>query len=480
MRATLGLVAALSLMAAPQACAPAERISDGESVGRARAAVGFSPTGAMTQARGRHGAARLADGRILVVGGGNDQVVEIYDPASGTFAAVPGAVFPNDYYLGMSCASCPPQGVTLLSGEPFWPTHYHGVIFDSGAGAFRATSGSFDPSYRFCLGRVPTLLQDGRVLFTGGIQDAKTARPSLTTAALFDPATETFALTGSMGERRLRHTATLLADGKVLIVGGENTHPVARHASAEVYDPATGAFSATGSMAQARSGHSAHRLPSGKVLVAGGVDAAGVLVPVAELYDVATGTFAATGSMVVSRLGFAATQLLDGRVLFTGGVDANDAVTATAEIYDPATGSFAPVPPMTTVRRHHTATTLLSGEVLLTGSWGRSASAELFDPTVPAADAGPLADAGTPDAAGLEAGAIDAGARDAAGVPPPKDAGSGRLDGDRGKDALADEVFVGGGGCGVGREAPLACAAPIVVVAALASLRLRRRARMPR
>jgi hypothetical protein len=58
------------------------------------------------------------------------------------------------------------------------------------------------------------------------------------------------------------HTATLLPSGKVLIAGGENY-------VAELFDPATGTFSLTGSMFTPRALHAAALLANGKVLVTG-------------------------------------------------------------------------------------------------------------------------------------------------------------------------------------------------------------------
>jgi hypothetical protein len=211
------------------------------------------------------------------------------------------------------------------------------------------------------------LLLSGRVLLSGGGNFDDPSIPADASAEIYDPATQAFAVTGPMLTGRFTHTASLLADGRVLVAGGFATldHTRFASASAELYDPATGNFTATGGMNVARVWHAAVSLDDGRVLVLGGSDGSKTLAS-AELYDPATGVFTVTGSMGTPRYGHTGTKLRDGRVLVAGGYNGTTAL-ASAEIYDPASAAFEPAASMGAARAFHTASPRGDGTVLILG-----------------------------------------------------------------------------------------------------------------
>jgi hypothetical protein len=226
-------------------------------------------------------------------------------------------------------------------------------------------------------GVVAVLLTDGRVLLIGGHTPdlGNGFVVSYGTAEIHDPTTGTFTPTGPMHSPRLLFTASRLADGRVLVAGGDPTDGAT--SAAELFDPVTGTWRPTGSMAGPRRQHSASVLPDGTVLLVGGSDGPDELAT-AERYDPGTGRFEATGMLHAPRMLHGATVLRDGRVLIAGGVGADGSPLASAELYDPATGTFADTGPMTLARVAPSLVPLPDGRVLVTDAG--STEAELYDP----------------------------------------------------------------------------------------------------
>ena len=228
-----------------------------------------------------------------------------------------------------------------------------------------------------------TVLQDGRVLVVGGSQEAEANQ--LASAEIFNPKTNAWSAAASMAYPRARHTATLLADGRVLVAGGLGPG----RGNSEIYDPRTNTWSPAGNLNSARANHQAVLLGDGTVLVMGGRQPGRPLLS-AEIFDPRLGSWTSTGSLLVARDRPQAVRLPDGKVLVTGGVSVDtggslDASVlfgsplATTEIYDPATKVWIPGPAMSVGRVGHAIAVLGNGDVFVAGGTRDPAPAEILD-----------------------------------------------------------------------------------------------------
>jgi WD40 repeat protein len=229
-------------------------------------------------------------------------------------------------------------------------------------------------------GHTATLLPDGKILIVGGMRCNQDFYRS---AELYDPVTGKFQATGDMAIVRVGHAAVLLHSGKVLIVGGYIGHGATD--SAELYDPSTGKFSTLAKMTSRRGSPAATLLTNGDVLITGGGDTYGPGgIASAEIFHASTGVFEPLAPMHSARIEQTTTVLRDGRVLIAGG--RADSVTASAEIFDPASKKFAVTGSLLTARYKHSAGLLPDGRVLIAGGsddrdWtGKLNTAEIYDP----------------------------------------------------------------------------------------------------
>jgi energy-converting hydrogenase Eha subunit H len=234
----------------------------------------FTATGNTVVQRSEHTATLLQNGKVLITGSststGGLTSAELYDPATGTFTATGDMTVGRGWHVAIPL----PSGMVFLAGgyAPVTGLNPNAIAsteqYDPKTGVFTATGNMTMPRYS----PTATLLLNGTVLLGGG-QYGFEGHVTNASLELFDPATQKFASTGGMNEARGWYTATLLPGGLVLIAGGYQSSGGSSPtylASAELYDPATGKCTPTGNMVGKRDFHTATPLANGTVLIAGG------------------------------------------------------------------------------------------------------------------------------------------------------------------------------------------------------------------
>lgn len=346
-------------------------------------------TGNLNVDRSSYTATVLQNGKVLIVGGyGNcsfrcttHNTAELYDPTTGTWSSTGNLSTPRAVHT----ATLLPNGNVLVVGGEFNFPNSSGSflksteLYDPATGTWSST-GNLNTARA---GHTATLLPNGKVLVAGSFNNCLgLSCLNLKNAELYDPASGTWSNTGNLNTGRGGHKAIMLPNGKVLVAGGYSIPDCPDHCyvlnSAELYDPSTGAWSNTGNLNTGRGGHTATLLANGKVLIAGGLDGI-YITSSAELYDPSTGAWTNTGNLGAARFVHAATLLLNGKVLVAGGAYGYLNPFDIAELYDPTTGRWTITAYPNTDRSGHSATLLPNGNVLVTGGFSVS-TAELYNP----------------------------------------------------------------------------------------------------
>jgi hypothetical protein len=355
--------------------------------GSAAAQTGsWTLTGSMSSARSQATATLLQNGEVLVAGGSGAANAEVYNPATGTWTPTG----PMTAVRIGQVAALLQNGEVLVAGGEGDDGALLGTaeVYNPATGTWAATG---PMATEVGTGATATVLPNGTVLVAGGCCTPEAGPGALAEAQIYNPATNSWTATGSMSTGRYYATATLLGNGTVLVVGGDNIVPNMMSGmgsspltSAEIYNPATGSWQSAGNTATGHVWATASLLPSGQVLVAGGsLEGCCGGVTGADLYTPSTGTWQAAANMNVAREDAAAVVLPNGTVLMTGGYNG---ITATAwlastEIYQPSTNTWTVGPSMNAERAYQTATLLPDGQVLVAGGSNGSnalASAELY------------------------------------------------------------------------------------------------------
>jgi len=311
----------------------------------------------MEEGRGEHAATLLPDGRLLVAGGRGARAIasaEAYDFDIGEWSPV-----------GQMAAARFEHTQTLLE---------NGKVLAVGSGA---PPELYDPSTNMWSaagnmnhlrkrGHATALLEDGRVLVTGGIADVDGTDRISRFAELYDPSTGNWEPTGDMREPQAGHKAVLLKDNTVLVVGSDNDilYQIGE-TTAELYNPVTGTWSEAGKLPNDHGERfTVNLLDDGQVLVAGGGTRGRTLAPTItasmDVYDPATGEWSTIADMASMSWGHTTTALGDGTILFVG--------MRLVEIYEASTETWTLVGELSEARNGgHTATLLEDGKVFIVG-----------------------------------------------------------------------------------------------------------------
>lgn len=302
---------------------------------------------------------RLLDGRVLFAGGVSGPAqystpglatTELYDPTTGQWAAGPPMSQARAYHNAVLLADgrvLVAGGISRTSGGTAGSLS-SAELFDPVANTWTATGAMTDPRSLATI----TTLADGRVLVVGGtIDTAYGSSTELAFCELYDPRAGTWSPTGSSAVTRAVHQTVPLPDGGALAFGGWADAGIGSRLSlysqrlVERFDPVTGQWARETLMPFGRSTFRAVTLTDGKILLIGGND-----TPLSDggyqnatVYDPLTRIFTPTPGMIVGRWALGAVALADGRVLAVGGtvradesmVDYADELTPTAEVFTP-------------------------------------------------------------------------------------------------------------------------------------------------
>lgn len=350
----------------------------------------WSATGSMSTARESHTAALLLNGQVLVSGGNIDLLngaegsSEIFDPTAGKWSTVGRMMTSRALHVSVTLA----DGSVIVAGGEYG--NFVGFNPLAMTDRYDPATGIWSPAgdMQVAQGATPHLagrdfhsatpLADGRVLVAGGfgyITDF-TKTVILDTAEIFDPTSGTWSLTGNMNDARAQHAAVVLKDGRTLVAGGYAFGPPL--ASAEIFAPGTRSTTPA---------HSQRYRPVTAWLPASRLSyhvprPVGVMRRLTARLQGAIGKWTLTGSMHVGRAFAPATLLPNGKVLVEG-CDAFDVGGTTAELYDPATRKWAMTGSMHVARCLHSAILLPNGHVLVAGGHSGASvwsNMETYDP----------------------------------------------------------------------------------------------------
>lgn len=343
----------------------------------------FVPAGELATARSSHSATLLADGRVWVVGGFGRSgrplaSTELYDPHTNQWSPGPTLDEPRANHIALRLNS----GQVIIAGggldNNIGAPAGRGIL--ASALRFDPTDGRLVPTASLAVGRshaTATLLEDGRVLVSGGSSDVRTTQPAfgdaLGSTELYDPIADRWSPGPALGTPRYLHNALRLSSGEVAIIGGSDQSE-AELLQIELLHPGTGSRRDGPNLSVGRVFQAASQLASGRGLIVCGKQANIRFLNTGEL-------LAADGAELSpspplpgdSRTAPTLSLLPSGRALLVGGLHGSPAgfyALADAFLYDESASTWTSIEPLTEPRVLHSATVLNDGSVLICGGQG--------------------------------------------------------------------------------------------------------------
>ncbi len=335
------------------------------------------------------GAAIDLAGRAILVGGGAE-VVERFDPRTGELeelgrlAARTGAVAAP---LGLAGA---PQLAVIGGAIGAEPAGILELVQPDDGGLTRIDR--IDDARLARAGATATVLTDGRVVVIGGRGPGGAPSGDLIEISARGPGIEVSKVGATLAQPRTEHTATRLGDdvgAPVLIAGGLG--PAGLADVAELWKPLSGDLANPMTfdprMAVPRRGHRAELMPDGSVLIIGGVDAMGEPIHALERFVIDAG-FVPAGALPMEAgvVDITTTRLPDDRILILGGrtrpgaAPVDTAWLASLDVVNGQVGVIGSVDRMAAPRAGHHAVLLCDGTVWIGGGAPGGPEAERYNP----------------------------------------------------------------------------------------------------
>ncbi|NMO15073.1 hypothetical protein HPC49_08220 [Pyxidicoccus fallax] len=351
-------------------CSPTELPQESESSSQSQPLS--VQTGSLNVARTSFTLTLLQDGTVLVTGGygwgGNVSTVERYNPATGQFDLAASLANGRSSHTATLLQDGRVLVVGGFVGSPSTGVTNTVEIYNPVTGTWSNGAPTAVPHAR----HTATLLQDGRVLVVAGTNALTTTAGGSTICEIYNPTTNTWSYVASLPKKRLDHTATRLLSGKVLVAGGleYDLQGSPTFVPAVEFDPVTSTWTPRASPFTGRTRHQAFLMGDGSVLLVGGTQEGTGTFNEAELYNPVTGTWSATATMN-GRADAVGAVLADGRVLVAGGYEGG--YHASSAIYDPSTGAWSAGDPLLIARYMSQAVRLNDGRVLVASGYSNGA-----------------------------------------------------------------------------------------------------------